>query len=138
MKSCNLKPIKASKEYYANSTDEYPILFAIAALTKGISVFKGIKDLANKESNRIKEMQNLLNQIGIKTKAGNDQLKIFGKGLIDASERKVKISNLGDHRMYVCVHFIDFDGAKTTIKILILSLLLRHPFKNNEISRSKI
>ena len=27
VKSCKLKPIKASKEYYVNSTDEYPILF---------------------------------------------------------------------------------------------------------------
>ena len=117
VKSCNLKPIKASKEYYVNSTDEYPILFAIAALTKGISVFKGIKDLANKESNRIKEMQNLLNQIGIKTKAGNDQLKIFGKGLIDASERKVKISNLGDHRICMSAFILSIlTGAKTTIK----------------------
>ena len=41
---CKLKPIFASKDYYVNSTDEYPILFVIAALTKGISVFKGIKD----------------------------------------------------------------------------------------------
>ena len=40
---CKLKPIFASKDYYVNSTDEYPILFVIAALTKGISVFKGIK-----------------------------------------------------------------------------------------------
>ena len=38
--SCKLKPLKASKNYYVNSTDEYPILFVIAALTKGISIFK--------------------------------------------------------------------------------------------------
>ncbi len=117
VKSCDLKPIKASKEYYVNSTDEYPILFVIAALTKGVSVFKGIKDLANKESNRIKEMQNLLSQIGIKTKAGKDQLKIFGNGLIDASKRKVKISNLGDHRICMSAFILSvLTGAKTTIK----------------------
>ena len=52
-KSSNLKPIKASKFYYTNMTDEYPILFVMAALIKGISTFKGIDDLANKESNRI-------------------------------------------------------------------------------------
>ena len=62
-----MKPIFASKDYYVNSTDEYPILFVIAALTKGISVFKGIKDLANKESNRIKEMQKILSQVGVKS-----------------------------------------------------------------------
>ena len=64
VKSCKLKPIKASKDYYVSMTDEYPILFVMAALTKGISIFKGISDLANKESNRIKEMQKILNQIG--------------------------------------------------------------------------
>ena len=26
IKSCNLSPLKASKNYYVNSTDEYPIL----------------------------------------------------------------------------------------------------------------
>ena len=44
--SSRIKPIKAAKDYYVNSTDEYPILFVIAALTNGISVFKGINDLA--------------------------------------------------------------------------------------------
>ena len=34
VKSCKIKPIKASKDYYVNSTDEYPILFVIASLTK--------------------------------------------------------------------------------------------------------
>ena len=37
VKSCTLKPLKVSKEYYVKSTDEYPILFIIAALTKGVS-----------------------------------------------------------------------------------------------------
>ena len=73
-----LKPIKASEKYYVNSTDEYPILFVIAALTKGISIFKGIKDLANK-SNRITEMQKILKQIGIKSIASKNSLKIYGK-----------------------------------------------------------
>ena len=48
VQSSEIKPIRASKQYYVNSTDEYPILFVIAALIKGTSIFKGIKDLANK------------------------------------------------------------------------------------------
>ena len=68
VKSCKLKPIYAPKEYYVNTTDEYPILFIMAALIKGVSIFKGISDLANKESNRIVEMQNILNQINVKSK----------------------------------------------------------------------
>ena len=49
VKSCKIKPINSSKKYYVNLTDEYPILFIIAALTEGVSVFKGIDDLKNKE-----------------------------------------------------------------------------------------
>ena len=82
IKNSKLKPIKASKEYYVNSTDEYPILFVIAALTEGISIFRGIEDLANKESNRILEMQKILKQIGIKSISSKKDLKIFGKGMV--------------------------------------------------------
>ena len=78
VKSCKIKPIRASKEYYVSSTDEYPIMFVIAALTKGISVFKGISDLANKESNRINEMKKILKQIGVKCVTKKDEMKIYG------------------------------------------------------------
>jgi 3-phosphoshikimate 1-carboxyvinyltransferase len=81
------------------ATDEYPILFVIAALTKGISVFKGINDLANKESNRIKEMQKILKQVGIKTIASKNKIKIYGKNFIENKNKKIKIPNLGDHRI---------------------------------------
>jgi 3-phosphoshikimate 1-carboxyvinyltransferase len=95
VKSSNLKPIHASKSYYTNMTDEYPILFVIAALTKGVSYFKGIGDLANKESNRIKEMQKILNQIGVRSKFTGDELKIFGKGIFDARKKTIKVPNKG-------------------------------------------
>ena len=88
VKSSNLSPISAPKKYYVNSTDEYPILFVIAALIKGISVFRGIEDLSNKESNRIKEMQKILRQIGVKSIFKKNEMKIFGKGKIDASKKK--------------------------------------------------
>ncbi len=99
IKSCKLKKLTASKEYYVNSTDEYPILFVIAALIRGTSTFKGIKDLANKESNRIKEMQKILKQIGVKSVSTENQIRIFGKGMIEANNKKILVPNLGDHRI---------------------------------------
>ena len=117
IKSSKLKPIKADKSYYANSTDEYPILFVIAALVKGISIFKGIKDLANKESNRIKEMQNILSQIGIKSISSKNSLKIFGKGMFSAENKKIIVPNLGDHRICMSAFVLALlTGAKTRIK----------------------
>ena len=93
------KPIISSKDFYEKTTDEFPILFCIAALTKGTSIFKGIEDLVNKESNRIKEMQNVLRQIGIKSIATKDKLKIYGKNLIEGKNKKINVPSLGDHRI---------------------------------------
>ena len=117
IKSSNLKPIHASKSYYTNMTDEYPILFVIAALTKGVSSFKGIGDLANKESNRIKEMQKIFNQIGVRSKFTGDELKIFGKGIFDARKKTIKVPNKGDHRLCMSTFVLALiTGAKAKIK----------------------
>ncbi len=99
VKSSILKPINASKKYYVNSTDEYPILFVIAALTNGISKFKGVGDLANKESNRIKEMQKILKQIDIKSISTKNDLVIYGKGIFKDDKKKIHVKKLGDHRI---------------------------------------
>ena len=100
VESSKIRPIKASKDFYVKTTDEYPILSIIAALTKGTSVFKGIGDLVNKESNRIKEMQKVLKQIGIKSKATKDQLKIFGKNQFISKSKTIKIPDIKDHRIF--------------------------------------
>ena len=99
VKSCKIKPFKTDKSFYVNSTDEYPILFAMAALINGTSIFKGIGELVNKESNRIVEMQKILKQIGVKSKFSKGILKIFGKGMINASNKRVIVPSLGDHRI---------------------------------------
>ena len=117
IKSCKIKPLKATKEYYVKATDEYPILFVIAGLTKGLSIFKGIGDLANKESNRITEMQKILRQIGIKTVANQNEIKIYGKDNIKIKNKTINVPNLGDHR--ICM------------ASLILSLLLGIKIKIN-------
>ena len=118
VKSCKLKPLNASKKFYVNSTDEYPILFVVAALTKGISTFSGIGDLANKESNRITEMQKILKQVGVKSILSNgNKLKIFGKGKLDASNKKIIIPDLGDHRICMSSFILAIlTGARARIK----------------------
>ena len=117
VQSCKLKPIIASKKYYVNSTDEYPILFVMAALIKGTSIFKGIGELANKESNRIIEMQKILNQISVKSKLNGDEFKIFGQGNIDFRNKIIKVPNLGDHRICMSTFVLALlTGAKTKIK----------------------
>ena len=117
VKSSKLKkPIIASKDFYEKTTDEFPILFCIAALTKGVSIFKGIEDLVNKESNRIKEMQKILKQIGVKSIFSKNELKIFGNDLIKIENKKIKIPNLEDHRICMSSTVLSLiTGIKTKI-----------------------
>jgi 3-phosphoshikimate 1-carboxyvinyltransferase len=117
IKSSKLKPMKTKASIYPRTTDEYLILFVIAALTKGISTFKGISDLANKESSRAHEMKKILKQIGIRCELSKNEMKIFGKGMIDASNKKIIVKNLGDHRIAMCSFILAIlTNAKTTIK----------------------
>jgi len=99
VQSSKLKAIIASADYYGSATDEYPILFVIAALTNGTSIFKGIEDLANKESNRIEEMKKILNKINIKCQTKKNEMKIFGTREIKKKNTIIKVPNLGDHRI---------------------------------------
>jgi 3-phosphoshikimate 1-carboxyvinyltransferase len=117
VKSSKLKPIKASPIYYVSATDEYPVLFIIAALTKGTSVFKGIEDLANKESNRIEEMKKILVQIGINCNSNKNQMKIFGTPIIKRTNSQIKVPNLGDHRICMSAIILSLvTGIKAEIK----------------------
>jgi 3-phosphoshikimate 1-carboxyvinyltransferase len=110
------KPLLATKEFYEKTTDEFPILFCIAAMNKGISIFKGIGDLANKESNRIKEMQKILKQIGIKSIASKNEMKIYGKNFIENKNKRIIIPNLGDHRICMSAVILSLiTGIKTKI-----------------------
>ena len=111
------KPIFSPKNFYEKTTDEFPILFCIAALTKGTSVFKGIGDLANKESNRITEMQKILKQINVKSSASKSEVKIYGKDFINKKGRFIKVPNLKDHRICMCSVILGLlIGVKTKIK----------------------
>lgn len=117
VKSSKLKPIKASKNYYLNTTDEYPILFVISALTNGISKFSGIGDLSNKESDRVKEMQKILKQMGVFSKFKNDKLLINGKKLKRYKDTKINVPNLGDHRICMSAAILGFiTGFEVKIK----------------------
>ncbi len=117
VESCKLKPIHTPTSIYSRTTDEYLILFVIAALTKGTSTFKGIADLANKESSRANEMKKILLQIGIKCKLSLNEMKIYGKGMFNASDKKITVGNLQDHRVAMCAFILAIlTNAKTSIK----------------------
>ena len=117
VENSKLTPLVASSTYYVSSTDEYPILFIISALTKGTSIFKGIEDLVNKESDRITEMKKILNQIGVKCSFNKNEMKIFGLPKLKKLDAKIEVPNLGDHRICMSAAVLSLvTGIKAEIK----------------------
>ena len=115
--SSKIKAIQAKKDYYVKATDEYPIMFVIAALSKGISNFNGISQLSNKESSRAYEMKKIFDQIGIRCKLSKDQMKIYGSQKINYSKKTVNVPNLGDHRICMSTVILSLvTGIKSNIK----------------------
>lgn len=60
--------------------DEYPILAVAAAQARGVSVFKGLRELRYKESNRLEAIHRNMNLCGIETQVDDDTLVIQGNG----------------------------------------------------------
>ena len=99
IKSSKINFLRTNFSDYLTATDEYPIMFVIAAFLKGTSKFTGIGELANKESNRIIEMKKILVKLGIKCKSSSNSITINGgKGFIKRNNF-LKINSLNDHRI---------------------------------------
>ena len=114
--SSKLKPIIIS-ENIGQFIDELPILFIIASLTKGISKFKNIGDLKNKESDRLLESKKILDQAGIKCKMTKDSMQIYGKNKVKNKNRSILTKTDGDHRICMSATILSLvTGIKTKIK----------------------
>ena len=114
--SSKLKPIIVSKDI-GKFIDELPILFVIAALTKGVSRFKNVGDLKHKESNRLLESKKILVKAGIKCKTTKDSIIIYGKDKIETQNKSILVKTKGDHR--ICMSSIILSlitGIRTKIK----------------------
>ena len=114
--SSKLKPIIVSRDV-GKFIDELPILFVIAALTKGVSKFKNIGDLKHKESNRLLESKKILVQAGIKCKTTKDSIIIYGKSKIETQNKLILTKTKGDHR--ICMSSVIFSlvtGMRAKIK----------------------
>ena len=80
VKQSDLNGITVPSERAATMIDEYPILSAIAAIAKGDTVMRGIKEMRVKETDRIHAMVKGLHQCGVKTTEFDDGFIVHGKG----------------------------------------------------------
>ena len=96
-----LKAIKCPTKYNTSAIDEFLIIFLVAAKSKGISFFKDLSELNQKESPRLRLGSKILNMIGIRTELTNDSIKIYGQPNLELTE-KYEIKNyLKDHRIFM-------------------------------------
>ena len=118
VKSTPLKPINCPKELVPSLIDELPILFVIAALTKGISKFNSIGELANKESPRAAEMQKILTQVGIVSKITKNTMIINGgRNKIKNKNKFLLVKTKHDHRILMSGAIMSLvTGIKSKIK----------------------
>ena len=99
--SNNLKAINCPPQWNSSAIDEFLIIFLVAAKAKGISYFKDISELNQKESPRLNWGSKILNMIGIKTELTKNSIKIYGQPNLKIT-KIISIKNyLKDHRIFM-------------------------------------
>ena len=100
----SLKPINCPSKFNSSAIDEFLIIFIAAAKARGVSYFKNLSELNQKESPRLILGNKLLNKLGIKTVMNNNSIKIYGNPNY-IFNKNIEIKNfLKDHRYFMtCV-----------------------------------
>ena len=99
--SKNLKYINCPTELNSSAIDEFLIIFLVAAKAKGMSYFKNISELNQKESPRLEWGSKILRMMGVKTELTRDSIKIYGQPNLKI-KKMISIKNyLKDHRIFM-------------------------------------
>ena len=93
----NLKSTTLKSKDIPLQVDEIPILSIAASFAKGVTVFRGLKELTVKESNRLKLIHENLNKIGVKSIIKNYDLYIYGNHNLKKGNAIIKHNE--DHRI---------------------------------------
>ena len=108
----NLKSINSPKNLNSSAIDEFLVIFLVAAKAKGISKFKNLSELNNKESPRLEIALKFLNQIGVKYSRKSDDIKIYGNPNLKLNGEYFIKNFRKDHRVFMmsCIAALTFGG----------------------------
>ncbi|MDC0517986.1 3-phosphoshikimate 1-carboxyvinyltransferase [Candidatus Pelagibacter sp.] len=96
-----IKPINCPKYLNSQAIDEFLLIFLVASKANGVSYFKEISELNEKESPRLILGSKILNMMGIKTILTNNSIKIYGDPKLEI-KHNIEIKNyLKDHRIFM-------------------------------------
>ena len=97
----SLKPINCPSKLNSGAIDEFLLIFLVAAKANGVSYFKDLAELNQKESPRLKWGEKILNKIGVKTITTENSIKIFGNPKLNLTKKIVIKNFLKDHRVFM-------------------------------------
>ena len=97
----NIKAINCPSRFNSSAIDEFLLIFLVAAKAEGVSYFKNLAELNEKESPRLKWGSKILNKMGIKNVLTDKSIKIYGNPNLE-NKNKIVIKNfLKDHRVFM-------------------------------------
>ena len=114
VKYSKLKGIVVPEKRVPSMIDEFPIFCIVACFADGETVMTGIKDLRNKESDRIKEMVENLKKFGFSVKSSTNSISIQGDKHINP-KKEIVIDSKFDHRIamsFLCLGLLMENGVK--------------------------
>ena len=97
----SLKGINCPVRLNSGAIDEFLVIFLVAAKAKGVSHFKDIGELNQKESPRLEWGKKILNNMGIKTITSKNSIKIFGNPNLKIKKKIIIKNYLKDHRVFM-------------------------------------
>ena len=99
--SNNLKAINCPSSLNSSAIDEFLVIFLVAAKAKGVSYFKDIAELNQKESPRLIWGSKILNMMGVKTVLTKNSIKIYGQPDLKVTKTIIIKKYLKDHRAFM-------------------------------------
>ena len=97
----SLKGINCPSKLNSGAIDEFLVIFLVAAKAKGVSFFKNLKELNEKESPRLEWAGKILKKMGVKTVVTNDTIKIYGNPKLEINKKIIIKDYLKDHRIFM-------------------------------------
>ena len=102
VKSTNkIKAINCPSKHNSSAIDEFLLIFLVAAKAKGISYFKNLSELNEKESPRLKWGSKILTKMGVKNILTSNSIKIYGNPELEIKNKIIIKNFLKDHRVFM-------------------------------------
>jgi len=96
-----IKAINCPSKLNSSAIDEFLLIFLVAAKAKGVSYFKNLSELNEKESPRLKWGSKILNKMGVRNILTKKSIKIYGNPDLEIKNKIIIKNFLKDHRVFM-------------------------------------